>query len=116
VIVADEFLADVKRLSQSLGLRLLRVFDPHAEPRAVAEEAFEARGVVRRGDDEHFANAGEHQRRQRIIDHRLVVDRQQLLAHGQRERMQPCTGTAGEDDALFEVVHSSGGRSGVISH
>ena len=34
----------------------------------------------RRGDDQDLADAGEHQRRQRIIDHRLVVDRQQLLA------------------------------------
>ena len=31
---------------------------------------------------------------------RLVVNRQQLLAHRQRRRVQPGAGTAGEDDAL----------------
>ena len=38
--------------------------------------------------------------RQRVIDHRLVVDRQQLLADDARERIEPRAGAAGEDDPL----------------
>ena len=42
----------------------------------------------------------EHQRRQRVVDHRLVVDRHELLADGARQRMQPRARAAGEDDSL----------------
>ena len=44
--------------------------------------------------------------RQRVVHHRLVVHRQQLLAHGQRGRVQPRAGAAGEDDALACVAGS----------
>jgi hypothetical protein len=47
---------------------------------AVAQQHFEARRVLRRGNDQHVADAGQHQRAQRVVDHRLVVHRQQLLA------------------------------------
>ena len=41
----------------------------------------------------------EHQRRQRVVDHRLVVHRQQLLAGHRRERKEPRARAAGEDDS-----------------
>ena len=50
------------------------------ELRAIAEQALEPSCSCGRGDDQHVADAGQHQRRQRVIHHRLVVDRQQLLA------------------------------------
>jgi len=34
-----------------------------------------------------------------VVDHRPVIDGQQLLAHGLGERMQPGAGAAGADDA-----------------
>ena len=37
---------------------------------------------------------------QRIVDHGLVVDRQQLLGGHERERVQAGAGPAGEDDAF----------------
>ena len=43
---------------------------------------------------------GQHQRRQRVVHHRLVVDRHELLADGARQRMQPRSRSAGENDAL----------------
>ena len=46
------------------------------------------------------ADAGQHQRRQRVVHHRLVVDRHELLADGARQRMQPRSRSAGENDAL----------------
>ena len=69
---------------------------------AVAEQALELRRVLRRGDDQDVANAGQHQDAERIIDHRLVVDRQQLLRDRDGDRMQARTRAAGEDDALHE--------------
>ena len=62
------------------GLRLLLVAEAHARAAAVAEQLLEARQVARRGDDQDLADARQHQRRQRVIDRRLVVDGQELLA------------------------------------
>ena len=75
----DELLADDESLRQPVGLGLRGVFDPDAPFRAVAEQAAEHRQVVRRRDDEDVADPGQHDDRQRIVDHRLVVDGDELL-------------------------------------
>ena len=67
---------------------------------AIAEQVFKRRTVFRRGDDQNFAYPRQHQSRQRIIDHRLVIDRQQLLGGGKRDRMKPRSRTAGQYDAF----------------
>ena len=41
--------------------------------------------LVRRRDDEDVPDAGEHQRRQRVVNHRLVVYMQELLTHASRD-------------------------------
>ena len=69
-----------------------------AQRRPVAEQPLEGRLVVRRGDDQDLPDARQHQRAERVVDHRLVVDRHELLADGQGQRMQPGAGPAGEDD------------------
>ncbi len=102
--IADEFLADDERLRQSVRRRLHRVLQVDAPLAAVAQQILEARRVLRRGDDQDVAHAGQHQRGQRMIDHRLVVDRQQLLGHAHRHRIQPGAGAAGQDDA-FTAMH-----------
>ena len=75
-----------------------------ATPPAVAEQALELVCVLRRGDDEDVTNAREHQRRQRIIDHRLVVDRQDLFAGREREGIEPCARSARENDPLHALL------------
>src|SRR5207253_1996430 len=72
---ADERAADEKGLGEPVGTRLHRVIDRETEVTTVAEEATERLRVVRRRDHENLADAGEHQRRQRVVHHRLVVDR-----------------------------------------
>src|SRR3546814_4283506 len=47
--------------------------------------------------------AAEHQRRQRIIDHRLVEHGQKLLRDRQGRGIQPRAATAGENDALHAL-------------
>jgi hypothetical protein len=59
---------------------------------------------MRRGDDQDFIDPCQHQNGQRIIDHGLVVDRQQLLADGAGHRIEPGAQTSGQDDALVEVT------------
>src|SRR5262249_1903453 len=74
--IADD--ATIDNLQNELALidRLDYIGEREAELGTVAQQRPEQRLIARRGDDQNVAYAGEHQRRQRIIDHRLVVDRQ----------------------------------------
>ena len=87
-IAADELLADQKRLRQPVGRGLFGVLDAYAVVRAVAQQPPESREVGRRRDHEYLADAGQHQRRNRIINHGLVINGQQLLAHTFRDGIQ----------------------------
>ena len=87
--VADELAADDEGLGETLGARLRRIGEAHADAAAVAEDAHEAVLVLRRRHDQHVADAGEHQHRERIVDQRLVVDGHQLLAGGDGDGIEP---------------------------
>ena len=97
---ADKLAAEDERLRQAVRARLHAVTQVQAPAAAVTEQRLETRRVLRRADDEDVADAGEHQRAQRVVDHRLVIHRQQLLADGQCRRVQPGAGAAGKDDAF----------------
>ena len=112
---ADELAADQERLRQAPGVGLHGVADRDADLAAVAEHALEVADVLGRRDQEDLADAGEHQRRERVVDHRLVVDRQELLADGPRDRVEPRARAAGQDDPLGMrplVRHRRGPRPG----
>lgn len=99
-LAGDEVLADGEGLRQAVRARLLGVGEVHAVARAVPEQALEVGEVRRRGDDQDVADARQHEGAKRVVDHGLVVDRQQLLGGHERERVQAGTGPAGEEDAL----------------
>lgn len=99
-LAGDEVLADGERLREAVGARLLGVGEVHAVARAVPEQALEVGEVRRRGDDQDVPDARQHEGGQRVVDHGLVVDRQQLLGGHERERVQAGAGPAGEDDAF----------------
>src|SRR5688500_4576941 len=98
--VADEVRAEDERLRNAVRLRLRLVAEAHAEVRAVPEQLLDARQIARRADDQHLADAGEHQCAERVVDRRLVVDGQELLADAARQRIQPRPRAACQDDAL----------------
>lgn len=102
-LAGDELLADGEGLGQAVGARLLGVGEVDAVARAVPEQALEVGEVRRRGDDQDVADARQHEGGQRVVDHGLVVDRQQLLGGHERERVQARAGPAGEDDA-FHII------------
>ena len=77
--IADEVSADDERLCQAFRTWLQGIVDSHAPARAVPEKVLERGPVDRRRDDEHLADPRRHQRRQRVVDRRLVVDRHELL-------------------------------------
>ena len=101
-LAGDELLADGEGLGQAVGAGLLGVGQVHAVARAVPEQALEVGQVGRRGDDQDVADARQHEGGQRVVDHGLVVDRQQLLGGHERERVQARAGPACEDDAFHK--------------
>ena len=103
-LAGDELLADGEGLRQAVGARLLGVGQVHAVARAVPEQALEVGEVGRGGDDQDVPDARQHEGGQRVVDHGLVVDRQQLLGGHERERVQAGAGTAGEDDAFHNIT------------
>lgn len=106
-LAGDEPLADGEGLRQAVGARLLGVGQVHAVARAVPEQALEVGEVGGRGDDQDVPDARQHEGGQRVVDHGLVVDRQQLLGGHERERVQARARPAGEDDA-FHINTSAG--------
>ena len=103
-LAGDEVLADGEGLGQAVGAGVLGVGQVHAVARAVPEQALEVGQVRRRGDDQDVADARQHEGGQRVVDHGLVVDRQQLLGGHERERVQAGAGPAGEDDAFHNIT------------
>ena len=103
-LAGDELLADGEGLGQAVGRGLLGVGEVHAEAGAVAQQPLEVGQVGRRGDDQEVLDARQHEGGQRIVDHGLVVDRQQLLGGHERERVQARAGPAGEDDAFHNIT------------
>ena len=103
-LAGDELLADGEGLRQAVRTRLLGVGQVDAVARAVPEQALEVGQVGRRGDDQDVADARQHEGGQRVVDHGLVVDRQQLLGGHERERVQARAGPAGEDDAFHNIT------------
>ena len=101
-LAGDEVLADREGLGQAVRRGLLGVGKVHAVARAVPEQALEVGQVGRRGDDQDVADARQHEGGERVVDHGLVVDRQQLLGGHERERVQAGAGPAGEDDAFHK--------------
>jgi gamma-glutamyl phosphate reductase len=79
---------------------LLGVADRNAPLAAVAEQIAKPRQIVRRGNQQDVAHAAEHQRAERVVNHRLVVDGQQLLGRYGRQWVEPRAGTTRENDSL----------------
>ena len=102
-LAGDELLADGEGLGQAVRARLLGVGEPHAVARAVPEQALEVGQVGRRGDDQDVPDARQHEGAKRVVDHGLIVDRQQLLGGHERERVQARAGPTGEDDAFHRI-------------
>ena len=99
-IGADEVGADDERVGQTARLILMKVREAQAEIGAIAKEPLKQRQVLRGGDDEDLPDAREHQRRQRVVDHRLVKHRQQLFGDNRCDRIQAGTRATRQNDSF----------------
>ena len=87
-----------KGLGQAIGAGLHRIGNRHPPGRSIAQQPLEGGLVHRGGDDQHLPNPRQHQGAEGVINHRLVVHRQQLFAHRLGDRMEPGTATPSQDD------------------
>ena len=99
-VTADERFGDEKRLGDARRFQLFAIIDGESPRLAVAEQLHEARQVLRRGDDAQLVDAALDERRQRVIDHGLVIDGLELFARDPRERIQPRPGATGKNDSF----------------
>ena len=99
--------SDHQRLRQALGLGLLGIRDGDPEGRAITEQSLERLRLVWRRDDQHIPDAREDERGQGVVDHRLVVDRQQLLADTTGDRVESSArSTSEKHTAHVSSLHS----------
>src|SRR5262249_44193500 len=103
-IGANEFAANDKGIGEAARLVLSGVAQTKPPVRAIAQKPTEQRFVIFRGDNKYVANVGKHQRRQRIIDHRLVKYGEQLFGHNQGRRIESATGSPRENDSLHPIT------------
>src|SRR6185312_3020946 len=96
----DELLPDYEGLGESFGTRLYRIGKRDAPLTPIAQQPLIVGQVDRCGDDENVRYACEHQRAERVVDHRFVVDGQQLLAYPEGHRMQARPRPSREHDSL----------------
>jgi hypothetical protein len=111
-IAAEKIAGDNDCPRDSIRVRLLCVAEPDAPLAAVRQQLLKLRQIAGRRDDENVSDAREHEHRQRIIDHRLVVDGKQLLRDGRGYGMEAGRPAAREKNAthLCPFVLTSPGR------
>jgi len=78
-VVADEFAPDDEGFCEAVGLGLLGKCQIEAEIAAIPEKVAEYRQIARCRYDQNVPDTCEHEYAQRVEDHRLVVNRQDLL-------------------------------------
>src|SRR5690606_8269832 len=82
LVVSDKVFSQYEGLRKPVRAGLLFIADPATDLRSVSQKLLEIRQILRRGDQQNVADTCQHQGRQRVIDHRLVVHRHQLLGYG----------------------------------
>ena len=74
-----------------------------AELLAVGQQAQKIAGIPAAGDDQDVLDPGIHQSLDRVVDHRPVVDRQQMFVGDFGEREQTASRASGQYDTLHKL-------------
>ena len=106
-IPADKVRPDQEGLGEPVRRGLYSIAQTDAKLRSVTEKLLKAGRIHRRGDQEDIPDAGVHKNGERIIDHRLVIDRKQLLGCHPRERVKSRAGASGQYNSLHDFPQKS---------
>lgn len=100
IIRPDKCLTDEECLCESVRRRLYRVGKMDSPLNSVPEESFEARTIFGCRNNEDISDTSEHECRDRIVDHRLIIDGHELLRDGSCDGIEtrPCASC--EDDSF----------------
>src|SRR6266852_3793546 len=114
----NKFAADDERLGQAIRAWLHLVLKVQSPLMAIAEKLLEARRFLGCRNDQNLPYPRQHQSAERIVDHRLVVDGQQLFRNRLGDRIKPRSGAPGKYNALTQNwrAHRSGVRSSRDMH
>ena len=93
-----------KGLGQAIGWGLFNIGKRHPPVRSIPQKPFELFHIFRRRDNRDLANIRQHQNAQRIIDHRLIIDWQQLFRYADCDREKTCARPARQNNA-FTLLH-----------
>src|SRR3984893_4299393 len=107
-ITSNEIRANNKGFGEPGRSGLLRIAETNAPLPAISEQPFELTTIRWRGDNENVSNACQHQGRQRIVDHRLFVDWEQLFPPASCNRITPRSTASCQYDPLQHACNSFG--------
>src|SRR5208337_2538096 len=102
-LTADEVFSDKKGLGKPAGVGLLSIADIKPELGPILKQLLERREVPWRGDQQDIPNPREHKRTQRVINHGLIEDWEELLRNRHRAGIKPSPATSCEDNTLHHT-------------
>ena len=108
----QKLLCQNKGLRQTVRAGLHFILERDAPLATIAQDALKLICIIGSGDNHDLTDTSHHQHGQGVIDHRLVVDRQQLFRHAHSNGIKPCAGAASKNNTL-SLCHSQ--RSRIIS-
>ena len=100
VIITDKRFTDQKGLCYALGRGLHGIFEAQAQRAAVAEKPAVEVDVIGGRNDQDFPYVRHHEHGQRVVDHRLVENGDDLFRYGQGLRVQTPSVSTRKNDAL----------------
>src|SRR5205085_3524558 len=103
----NELAADNKGLRKSARFLLLSIGERYPVGASIPKKSLEPGKIERRRDDQDLAYPRQHENAERIIDHRLIEDGQQLLRDGQRRWVKARAAAASKDDPQQRPHRSS---------
>src|SRR5690348_10190360 len=102
--ISDKISAYGKGVRQAIRTGLDGILKVQSPFTSIAQKLLKTGGILWSRDDQDVAHTRQHERAEWIVNHRLVVNRQQLFRNGFRHGVEPGAGAAGKNDA-FTLDH-----------
>src|SRR5262245_33513290 len=101
--VPEEMSSNQESLCKAARRRLGGIVEIDSPLLSVSKKAAKQGQVLWSGDNQNFPYSRQHQCGERIVNHRLVINREKLFRHSQCHWVKPCAAAAGQDDTFAMV-------------